>query len=130
MKTKIITNLSGTSAEGNHFEPHGTLQHVAHIPRPGIICQLKLGANGLQYCRAGVVTHVIPREQLIALFEMLEPKFAELPKSASGDPANTRPREVDEFGAALLSRSNGPSIPPRPAGEGRGEGEPIVNRIS
>jgi hypothetical protein len=101
MKAKIISNLSGSAADGDHFEPHGTLQHVAHIPRPGVICQLKLGASGLQYCRAGVMTHVIPREQLIALFEKLEPKFAELPLNASGAAANTRPKEVDELGAPI-----------------------------
>lgn len=101
MKSKIISNLSGTATDGVHFEPHGTLQHVAHIPRPGVICQLKLGANGLQYCRAGVVTHVIPREELIALFEKLEPKFGEAPRDASGAATNTRPREVDELGAPL-----------------------------
>jgi hypothetical protein len=93
MKAKIISNLSGTSAAGDHYEPHGTLQHVAHIPAPGVICQLKLGAAGLQYTRAGVTTHVIPREELVALFEKLEPRFAEHPDG------NTRPREVDEFGA-------------------------------
>lgn len=95
MKAKIVTQLSGTATDGEHFEPHGTLQHVVHIPQPGVICQLKLGAAGLQYSRAGVMTHVIPREQLIALFEKLEPKFAERPNG------NTRPREVDELGAAL-----------------------------
>jgi hypothetical protein len=93
MKAKIISNLSGASADGNHYEPHGTLQHVAHIPAPGVICQFKLGAAGLQYVRAGVTTHVIPREELVALFEKLEPKFAERPNG------NTRPKEVDELGA-------------------------------
>jgi hypothetical protein len=93
MKAKIISNLSGTAVAGDHFEPHGTLQHVAHIPRPGVICQLKLGANGLQYSRAGVTTLVIPRAELVALFEKLEPKFAALPDG------NTRPKEVDELGA-------------------------------
>jgi hypothetical protein len=95
MKAKIISNLSGTSADGDHYEPHGTLQHVAHIPAPGVICQLKLGAAGLQYIRAGVTIHVIPREALVALFEKLEPKFAERPNG------NTRPREVDDIGAPL-----------------------------
>jgi hypothetical protein len=95
MKAKIITHLSGNAAHGEHSEPHGTLQHVAHIPQPDVICQLKLGAAGLQYSRAGVATHVIPREQLIALFEKLEPKFAERPNG------NTHPREVDELGAAM-----------------------------
>jgi hypothetical protein len=95
MKAKIISNLTGTATDGEHHEPHGTLQHVAHIPQPGVICQLKLGAAGLQYVRAGVATHVIPREHLIALFEKLEPKFSERPNG------NTRPREVDELGAAL-----------------------------
>jgi hypothetical protein len=93
MKAKIISNLSGTSTVGDHYEPHGTLQHVAHIPLPGVICQLKLGSAGLQYTRAGVMMHVIPREELLALFEKLEPRFAERPNG------NTRPREVDELGA-------------------------------
>lgn len=97
MKSKIITHLSGIASDGDHFEPHGTLQHVAHIPQPGVICQLKLGAAGLQYTRPGCVTHVIPRGQLIALFEKLEPKFAEPPNG------NTRPRDVDELGAGLKS---------------------------
>jgi len=95
MKAKIVTQLSGTANDGDHFEPHGTVQHVAYIPQPGVICQLKLGANGLQYARAGVMTHVVPREQLIALFEKLEPKFAEKPNG------NTRPSQVDENGAGI-----------------------------
>lgn len=103
MKAKIITfnlstldssSLNFSVAAGDHFEPHGTLQHVAHIPQPGIICQLKLGAAGLQYVRAGVTTHVIPREQLIALFEKLEPKFSESPNG------KTHPLEVDSLGAS------------------------------
>jgi hypothetical protein len=97
MKAKIISNLCGpgapVSAAGDYYEPHGTLQHVAHIPVPGVICQLKLGAAGLQYVRAGVTTHVIPREELVALFEKLEPQYAERPNG------NTRPREVDELGS-------------------------------
>jgi hypothetical protein len=95
MKAKIISHLTATVTDGEHFEPHGTLQHVAHIPQPGVICQLKLGAAGLQYVRAGVLTHVIPREELIALFEKLEPQFAERPNG------NTRPHEVDDLGAGL-----------------------------
>jgi hypothetical protein len=93
MKAKIISHLTGTTTDGEHHEPHGTLQHVAHIPQPGVICQLKLGAAGLQYVRAGVTTHAIPHEELIALFEKLEPKFADRPNG------NTRPAEVDENGA-------------------------------
>ena len=93
MKAKIISSLTGTAKEGDHLEPHGTLQHVAYMPMPGVICQLKLGAAGLQYARAGVKTHVIPTDQLIALFEKLEPKFGEKPNG------NTRPAEVDALGA-------------------------------
>lgn len=93
MKAKILSQLTAVVADGQHFEPHGTLQHVAHIPQPGVICQLKLGAAGLQYSRAGVTTHVIPREELIALFEKLEPRFAERPNG------NTHPQQVDELGA-------------------------------
>jgi hypothetical protein len=99
MKAKIISKLSGATSDGEHYEPHGTLQHVAHIPLPGVICQLKLGAAGLQYVRGGVITHVIPREELVALFEKLEPKFAERPDG------NTRPREVDELGAPAVLRT-------------------------
>ena len=115
MKAKIISNLSGTSADGDHFEPHGTIQHVAHLPRVGIICQLKLGANGLQYCRAGVTTHVIPRAELIALFEKLEPKFGEAPNGP------TRPAFVDELGAPVTVGQASPPAgfggvsPPAPA---------------
>jgi hypothetical protein len=96
MKAKILSNLIASVTDGNHFEPHGTLQHVAHIPQPGVICQLKLGAAGLQYTRAGVTPHVIPREQLVTLFEKLEPRFAERPNG------NTRPQQVDELGAAAM----------------------------
>lgn len=95
MNAKIISNLTGSATDGEHQEPHGTIQHVAHMPVPGVICQLKLGAAGLQYTRAGVTTHVIPRRELIALFEKLEPKFAERP---NGD---TKPLEVDELGAGI-----------------------------
>lgn len=101
MKAKILSNLTASIADGTHFEPHGTLQHVAHIPQPGVICQLKLGAAGLQYARGGVTTHVIPREQLVALFEKMDPKFAERPNG------NTRPQEVDELGADARSKTNG-----------------------
>lgn len=122
MKAKIISHLTGSASDGDHFEPHGTLQHVAHLPRPGVICQLKLGANGLQYSRAGVTTHVIPRAELIALFEKLEPKFGEAPRDASGAPANTKPLEVDELGApvaasrqsAAIQASAPPPIKPMP----------------
>lgn len=95
MKARIVKDISGTASDGEHFEPHGTQQHVAHFPEPGIICQIRLGAAGLQYKRAGVVTHVIPRAELIALFEKLEPKFAEAPNG------NTMPKEVDDMGAAI-----------------------------
>jgi hypothetical protein len=98
MKAKIVTTLTGTVAEGDHFEPHGTLQHIAHIPVPGVICQIKLGAAGVQYSRAGVVTHVIPRAVLIKFFEGLEPKFGEPP---NGD---TRPKEVDVVGAPVIAK--------------------------
>jgi hypothetical protein len=40
-----------------------------------------------------VTTHVIPREQLIVLFEKLEPKFSAAPNG------NTHPLEVDSLGA-------------------------------
>jgi hypothetical protein len=96
MKAKILSNLAADISDGEHFEPHGTLQHVAYIPQPGIICQIKLGAAGLQYARAGVTPHVIPREALVALFEKLEPKFAEQPNG------NTRPPEVDALGAPAV----------------------------
>lgn len=96
MKAKILSNLTAAVTDGDHFEPHGTLQHVAHIPQPGIICQLKLGAAGLQYVRAGITTHVIPREQLITLFEKFEPKFAAAPPISK-----TRPSDVDELGAPV-----------------------------
>jgi hypothetical protein len=97
MKAKILSNLIAVATDGKHSEPHGTLQHVAHIPQPGVICQIKLGVAGLQYTRPGVTPHVIPREALIALFEKLEPKFAQIPNG------NTRPSEVDELGAAVPS---------------------------
>lgn len=100
MKSKIISHLTGCATDAEHFEPHGTLQHVAHIPAPGVICQLKLGAAGLQYTRAGVTTHVIPREQLIALFEKLEPKFADAPNG------NTKPNEVDPLGAPIENQKS------------------------
>jgi hypothetical protein len=100
MKAKIITQLSGTATVGEHHEPHGTLQHVAHIPVPGVICQLKLGAAGLQYVRAGVTMHVIPTSELTKLFESLEPQFGEKPNG------NTRPGEVDENGAGVTSRKS------------------------
>jgi hypothetical protein len=100
MKAKIVTTLtSPPPVDAEHREPFGTLQHVAHIPQPGIICQLKLGAAGLQYCRGGVTTHVVPTAVLITYFESLEPKFGEGPKNASGAPAETRPQQVDDLGA-------------------------------
>lgn len=96
MKAKIVTNMTAPApVDGEHDEPHGTLQHVAYIPQPGVICQIKLGAAGLQYHRAGVTPHVIPLDTLIAFFESLEPKFAEKPNG------NTRPAEVDELGAPV-----------------------------
>lgn len=51
MKAKIITLLKSKVEDGEYFEPHGTLQHVAHMPHPGVICLLKLGPAGLQYSR-------------------------------------------------------------------------------
>lgn len=95
MTAIIVSKLSGEAKLGAHSEPFGTIQHVAHMPVPGVICQVKLGAAGLQYKRGGIITHVIPLPELIALFEKLEPKFAEKPN------ANAKPAEVDELGAAL-----------------------------
>jgi hypothetical protein len=93
MNAKIITGLSHTAvADGDHFEPHGTLQHVAHFPHPGVICRMSLGAAGLQYIR-GKTTAVLKMEDLIKLFEAAHPPFAEKPNG------NTTPSEVDELGA-------------------------------
>ena len=79
-KAKIITGLSAKIADGQHFEPHGTLQHVAHFPHPGVICQLRLGHAGLQYQRGDHVA-AIPTEELVALFEKLHPEFAHKPNA-------------------------------------------------
>jgi len=95
MKAKILKGLSATTADvGEHLEPFGTLQHVAHLPHPGVVCKLQLGQAGLQYRRGDEVA-VIPREELIALFEAAHPAFAAAPNG------NTRPDEVDALGAPL-----------------------------
>jgi len=102
MKAKIITGLTpATVTDGDHHEPHGTLQHVAHYPFTGVSCLLKLGAAGLQYQR-GPTTAVIPFAELVRLFETAHPPFAEPPNG------NTRPAEVDALGApapASLAKS-------------------------
>ena len=85
MKTKLITQLTATLADGDHHEPHGTINHVAHFPHEGVICQLKLGAAGLQYQR-GEHHAVIPTAELIALFETLHPPFAEPPDTGRPNP--------------------------------------------
>lgn len=95
MKAHIIKGLKpANSAMGEHEEPFGTLQHVAHLPHPGVICKLMLGSAGLQY-RRGEHTAVIPTAELVALFEAVNPAFAEKP---NGD---TRPAEVDILGAGV-----------------------------
>ena len=95
MKAKIITGLTHNGiADGDHQEPHGTLQHVALFPFTGVICQLKLGAAGLQYTR-GETTAVIPTAELVKFCAQAHPPFAEPPNG------NTRPAEVDELGAPL-----------------------------
>lgn len=95
MNAKIITGLTPAAVtDGDHFEPHGTLQHVAHYPFTGVCCLLKLGAAGLQYQR-GPVTAVIPFAELVKLFETAHPAFAEPPNG------NTRPAEVDALGAPV-----------------------------
>ena len=95
MNAKIITGLSHAKInEGDHQEPFGTLQHVAHFPHTGVICQIKLGAAGLQYKRGEIVA-VIPTAELIKFFEAAYPPFAEPPNG------NTRPAEVDALGAPL-----------------------------
>ena len=81
-KAHVISKLAGEKNPGTHFEPHGTLQHVAHFPHQGVICLLKLGAAGLQYQR-GEHLAVLPTEELIALFEKLHPEFAEKPNAAA-----------------------------------------------
>lgn len=97
MKAKIITGLTHTDInDGDHQEPHGTLQHVALFPFTGVICQLKLGAAGLQYQRGETVA-VLPTAELVKLFETAHPAFAEPPNG------NTRPAEVDSLGAPLPS---------------------------
>jgi hypothetical protein len=79
LQTTLITGLkAGTTAPGTHFEPQGTLSHVVHMPFPGVICQFKLGPGGLQYHR-GPHHAVIQLPELIALFEAVNPKFAEPP---------------------------------------------------
>jgi hypothetical protein len=82
MKATLHTKLTGKAAPGEHLEPFGTLQHVAHFPHDGVICQLKLGQAGLQYQRGDLV-HVIPTPELIAYFEKADPKFAEKPNKKS-----------------------------------------------
>lgn len=75
----ILSGIQFTSATvAQHFEPHGTLAHVAHFPHPGVICQLKLGPGGLQYKRGEKVA-VIPFAELIDLFERADPEFARAP---------------------------------------------------
>lgn len=79
IKGKIITGLTHKEVkEDFHFEPHGTTGHVAHFPHPGVICQFKLGAGGLQYQRGENIS-IIPLEELLSLFERVDPKFAEPP---------------------------------------------------
>jgi hypothetical protein len=99
MKAKIITELSGKIVDGDHQEPHGTLQHVVHMPHIGVICQIKLGGSGLQYKRPGMDPLVIKTADLIKLFETLEPKLAAPPADARGNSVETRPEQVDDLGA-------------------------------
>jgi hypothetical protein len=101
MKAKLITELSGKVCEGEHQEPHGTLQHVVHMPHVGVICQIKLGGAGLQYKRPGMDALVIQTPELIKLFETLEPALAAAPADAQGNKVETRPAQVDDLGAAM-----------------------------
>jgi hypothetical protein len=75
---KILSNVKAEVTIGNHFEPHGTLQHVAHFPHPGVVCQLRLGAAGLMYQRGKEVA-VVPHDELVKMFETAHPQFAEAP---------------------------------------------------
>ena len=105
MNAKIITGLThATITDGDHLEPFGTLQHVAHCPHIGVLCLLKLGAAGLQYKR-GETTAVITTAELIRLFETAHPPFAAPPDG------NTRPAEVDELGAGLPASVREPVKP-------------------
>ena len=85
----MLTGLTAKNiATGDHQEPFGTLQHVAHFPQPGVVCKLLLGAAGLQY-RRGPTVAVIPIAELIALFEQANPAFAEKPNTPH--PTSTSP---------------------------------------
>ena len=90
MKATLLTGLTPQSAAaGEHQEPFGTLQHVAHFPFPGVVCKIMLGAAGLQYRRGDTVA-AIPTAELIALFEKTVPAFAakpDAPAPAAKSPA-------------------------------------------
>ena len=80
---QVIEGLQHSSTRvDSHFEPHGTISHVAYIPAPGVICQFKMGPGGLQYQRGPHVA-VIPLQELVGLFERVNPHFAEPSNSLS-----------------------------------------------
>ena len=79
MNAKIITDLTGTVADGKWHEPVGIRSTVADEPRPGVIRKFTLGHAGLMGSYAG--KHVaIPLSELIALFEKSAPEFCAPPE--------------------------------------------------
>lgn len=79
-KAHIITKLEPVHEIGEWHEPHGTLQHVAHVDEkyPGIILHARLGASGLQLLR-GEHAVCLPLEVLFAAAAKINPQFAAAP---------------------------------------------------
>jgi len=78
---KIITNLSGTAADGDWNEPHGVVSAVCDEPEPGMIRQIRLGAGGLTMRRGGLEVG-IPLAELVKLCVSVEPSLDEKPTAS------------------------------------------------
>lgn len=92
----IVTALEPKHEVGEWHEPHGTLQHVAHLDeaQPGVIYHARLGASGLQLLRGNIAV-CLPLEVLFALAGKINPKFTEPPNK------NLTPAETAATAAAL-----------------------------
>ncbi len=115
-RAKVVTGLKHDAAQDSlYFEPHGTHAHVAHFPHPGVICAFKLGSAGLQYQRGDLLA-AIPLQELIDLFERVDPKFAEAPKPAqraAQAAPNQSPSKVAAQSSSNVLGASCPEIKPK-----------------
>ena len=93
MKATLITEVTGTAADGEWNDPHGIRSSVVIEPRPGVIQKMTLGHGGLLAQRGE--HHVgIPLPVLLALLEKHCPDFR-TPEASGFRPEDIAPEILE-----------------------------------